>query len=405
MSSLFVIFVLFFLSFSSAAHEHHNTEKEQVEQNISPGMLKARKHFKSLEEKALAQDFKGLQTGEGNIEGLYKIKKTGIDSHHLVSAAKRFLVSLSAEERAKVQFDINSDEWRKWSNVDNGIYLRSGLSLKAMPIENKQKLMSLLNASLSIKGMDKVLAIMRSEHTLKELNDYSAHLDEDLYFITMFGEPSDSEPWGWQYEGHHLALNFFVLGDQVVLSPVFMGAEPTVATTGKYKGNKVLQEEQTLGLALMQSLTPLQQKQATIGKKRPTNMLAAANKDNLVLDYEGIQVSTFTKKQKSLLISLIEEYVFNLNKEHASFKLEEVITYLDKSYFAWVGDTKQKSVFYYRIHSPVILIEFDHQAPVGLPKTKGPRKAVRQHIHTMVRTPNGNDYGKDLLGQHLKNHH
>ena len=58
-------------------------------------------------------------------------------------------------------------------------------------------------------------------------------------------------------------------------------------------------------------------------------------------------------------------------------------------------------VFYYRIQSPVILIEFDHQPAVipGFPP--GP---TRNHIHTVVRTPNGNDYGKDLLRQHYAQH-
>jgi hypothetical protein len=58
-------------------------------------------------------------------------------------------------------------------------------------------------------------------------------------------------------------------------------------------------------------------------------------------------------------------------------------------------------VFYYRIHSPVVLIEFDHQSPVALP---GPRVPGKAHIHTVVRTPNGNDYGKDLLRQHYAQH-
>ena len=56
----------------------------------------------------------------------------------------------------------------------------------------------------------------------------------------------------------------------------------------------------------------------------------------------------------------------------------------------------QDSVFYYRIHSPVILIEFDHQRGVALDNDQ----PSRNHIHTVVRTPNGNDYGKDLLRQH-----
>lgn len=29
---------------------------------------------------------------------------------------------------------------------------------------------------------------------------------------------------------------------------------------------------------------------------------------------------------------------------------------------------------------------------------------TRDHIHVVVRTPNGNDYGKDLLRQHLLQH-
>jgi Protein of unknown function (DUF3500) len=46
----------------------------------------------------------------------------------------------------------------------------------------------------------------------------------------------------------------------------------------------------------------------------------------------------------------------------------------------------------------VILIEFDHQLPVGIQGL--PKVPNRRHIHTVVRTPNGNDYGKDLLRQH-----
>jgi hypothetical protein len=62
-------------------------------------------------------------------------------------------------------------------------------------------------------------------------------------------------------------------------------------------------------------------------------------------------------------------------------------------------------VFYYRIHSPVILIEFDHQLPVGLRHLAAdPKVPNHEHIHVVVRTPNGNDYGKDLLRQHYLQH-
>jgi hypothetical protein len=64
--------------------------------------------------------------------------------------------------------------------------------------------------------------------------------------------------------------------------------------------------------------------------------------------------------------------------------------------FAWMGGVDAESVFYYRIHSPVILVEFDHQRGIALDNDA----PSRHHIHTVVRTPNGNDYGRDLLRQH-----
>jgi hypothetical protein len=92
-----------------------------------------------------------------------------------------------------------------------------------------------------------------------------------------------------------------------------------------------------------------------------------------------------------------------MKEEHAKVKMTDIKKHLDKTYFAWIGKTDKNAVFYYRIHSPVILIEFDHQAPVGV-RGNG-RQPTRNHIHTIVRTPNGNDYGKDYLRQHLEKHH
>ena len=90
---------------------------------------------------------------------------------------------------------------------------------------------------------------------------------------------------------------------------------------------------------------------------------------------------------------------------HARVKMEEVRQHLDDTWFAWIGGTEPDSVFYYRIHSPVILIEFDHQRPANLRHLAATRTLpTREHIHAVVRTPNGNDYGKDLLRQHYTQH-
>ena len=70
--------------------------------------------------------------------------------------------------------------------------------------------------------------------------------------------------------------------------------------------------------------------------------------------------------------------------------------HLDDTCFAWIGPCDDVSPFYYRVHSPAILIEFDHQPGIVYDNDEH----TRNHIHTIVRTPNGNDYGKDLLRLH-----
>jgi hypothetical protein len=186
------------------------------------------------------------------------------------------------------------------------------------------------------------------------------------------------------------------------MTPTFMGSEPVIATTGRFAGASVMQEEQDRGLAFMRSLDAAQRARATIETaKTGNNALSQAFRDNLVLDYVGIRARDLTPAQREGLIEVIGEYVGNMAPGHARIRMEEVRAHLDDTWFAWIGDTGDDAVFYYRIQSPVILIEFDHQRPVAL---DGPRVPDRRHVHSVVRTPNGNDYGKDLLRQHYEQH-
>ena len=75
--------------------------------------------------------------------------------------------------------------------------------------------------------------------------------------------------------------------------------------------------------------------------------------------------------------------------------MNEVEAHLDETSFVWMGSTIDEP-FYYRVHSPVVLIEFDHHPGVVFDNAT----PSRNHIHTIVRTPNGGDYGADLLRQH-----
>ena len=187
------------------------------------------------------------------------------------------------------------------------------------------------------------------------------------------------------------------------MTPAFMGGEPIITTSGKYKGNTIFQDEQNIGLKFMQSLSETQQKEATLSTdKSGANIVAAAFSDNVTVDFEGLKVSSMTPKQKEAVLNLASQYINNMKEGHAKVKMEDIKKHIDDTYFVWRGTAADDAVFYYRIHSPVILIEFDHQSPVGVRGTD--RSPTRNHIHTMVRTPNGNDYGKDYIKQHLENH-
>jgi hypothetical protein len=362
-----------------------------------------KKRFADREAVALKEAYLGIFTENGKIHDLFPIYSTGVSTEPIIAAAVLFMGSLTSDQLNRTTFEIEDEEWRKWCNVDNGVYDRQGVSLKEMTGQQKNAALVLMQASLSAKGLQLSRDIMKTDHTLKELNNGSADYDEELYFFTIMGKPSETEPWGWQLDGHHLVINYFVLGDQVVMSPVFMGGEPIITTTGLYKGNTLFQDEQNLGLAFMQSLTKEQQLKATLStSKLKNNNEAEAFKDNLTLDYEGLIASQLPGQQKDILLHLISQYVNNLKEGHQQVKMEEVKAHMDHTWFAWVGGTDQNAIFYYRIHSPV-LIEFDHQRAVGIPDASKD-KPTRNHIHTIVRTPNGNDYGKDLLRQHLENH-
>jgi hypothetical protein len=176
--------------------------------------------------------------------------------------------------------------------------------------------------------------------------------------------------------------------------------------SGKYKGVSILQDEQNRGLEMLVALDEKQRARAILNPSKTKNYnLTEAWQDNIVLDYAGAQMVDFTPQQRKKLLELVELYVGNMDEGHARVQMDEVMLQHERTHFAWVGGSDATSAYYYRIHSPVILIEFDHQSPANLRKfAMDPNAPNREHIHCVVRTPNGNDYGKDLLRQHYLSH-
>jgi hypothetical protein len=279
--------------------------------------------------------------------------------------------------------------------------MRHGVCIESLDDRQRERALAILQESLSASGYALARDVMRLNYTIGEITGKWDEYGEWLYWLSIFGTPSADAPWGWQIDGHHLIVNCLVLGDQIVMTPTFLGSEPVLAVEGKYAGTRVFAAEEANGLALIQALTPEQRKQAIVGDTADYDGFAAAFRDNLRVPYAGIRHDALSGAQQDLLQRLIETYVGQMRPDHAAVKLAEVRRHLAETHFAWMGGCDDDSMFYYRVHSPVLLVEFDHQAGLALDNDQ----PSRNHIHTVVRTPNGNDYGKDLLRQHYERHH
>jgi hypothetical protein len=346
-------------------------------------------------EALLAQPFRGITTDGTVTPGLFKIEKTGVSTRPIKDAAEAWLASLGSQDRAPAVFPVETEAWRRWSNI-HPFVMRHGVPLDAMSPSQRGRALALLRASLSAQGFETARGVMKLNEVIREITGRDEEYGEWLYWLAVMGTPSDDLPWGWQLDGHHLIVNCFVLGDQVVMTPLFMGSEPVAIDAGPYAGTRVCEVEERDGLALVRALTEAQRAKTILGSELPVELFTAAFRDNLELRYQGIRYGELSTAQQRLLLGLVDTYVGRIRPGHAAMKLEEVARHLADTHFAWIGGVDDASVFYYRIHSPVVLIEFDHQRGIALDNDQ----PSRAHIHTVIRTPNGNDYGRDLLRQH-----
>jgi hypothetical protein len=348
-------------------------------------------------EASLAQPFKGITADGRPVRALFPLAPTGVSAQPIKDAADAFVASLTEEQQRRAAFGLDAEVWRHWSNI-HPYLMRHGLALDEMTSTQRERALALLAACLSERGVTTARDVMKLNEFIGEVTGRWDEYGEWLYWLSLMGAPSPSEPWGWQIDGHHLIVNCLVLGDQLVMTPMFMGSEPVTADTGKYAGTRVFAAEEGKGLALMQTLTAEQRAKATLGHELPVELFTAAFRDNFEMKYEGIRYGDLSRAQQGGLLDLVDVYVGRIRPGHARVRMDEVRRHLEDTWFAWMGGAAATSVFYYRVHSPVILVEFDHQRGIALDNDA----PSRDHIHTVVRTPNGNDYGKDLLRQHYE---
>ena len=353
-------------------------------------------------EEQIAEPFMGLTADGQVVPGLFTLQQTDLSNEGMMRAADAWIASIDPAQRDSALFSIDSDAWRRWSNI-HVFLMRHGAMMESMSQHQRDLAFGLLRESFSPSGFELARNIMKLNESFREITGSDDELGEWLYWLSVLGEPSLDGPWGWQFDGHHLNVNCFLLGGQMVMTPMFMGSEPVAVDIGRHAGTRVFQAEEGTALNLARTLSAEQRSKAIVSDDVPPGVFTGAFRDNFEMSYEGIKFGDLSSRQQALMFDLIGAYINRMRSDHAQFKMEEIRQHLNETHFAWMGGTEEDSVFYYRVHSPVILIEFDHQAGIFLDNDE----PTRNHIHTVVRTPNGNDYGKDLLRQHHEqvNHH
>jgi hypothetical protein len=340
--------------------------------------------------------------------GLRALEAAKVDTAPISDSALAFLQALSGPQRSQATFTMDAAEWRMWINVHMN-HFRHGVMLEDLAPAGRELALDLLRVTMSTRGFGQARAVMRLNELLAELTGDREAFGEWPYFMSIFGTPGADEPWGWQIDGHHLCLNVVVFDGRIVMTPSFMGAEPRRVRRGWLAGTSLFDPEEAFGLDLIRSLDAGQRERAirypSIHPDHiPTRlqnlfdgrMQAGAFHDNLVAAYQGVAGSEMSEGQRGVLLALTSTYAAWWADGHAKVQMREIEAHLDDTWFSWYGGYDDEAPFYYRVHSPVVLIEFDHHPGVAFDN----EVPSRHHVHTVVRTPNGGDYGVDLLEQH-----
>lgn len=312
----------------------------------------------------------------------------------LVSQANLFLSTLSEPLRAKAQYETNDAERVNWHFVPRE---RNGVSFREFNDKQRDAAVGLLKLSLSQQGYNKTMEIIALENVLREVENRGPddkYRDPLNYYFTVFGKPATDSPWGWRFEGHHIAFNFLSWNNSIESStPSFFGSNPGIVSTGEQRGKEVLKEETALGFALVNSFNESQLKVALISEVALPEIVSFNSRKAVPLEPKGLTYVGMNDTQKGMLVKLLEVYVRNYELGFSNKLMNKIKKAgIENLSFSWAGSLKPGVGHYYRIQGPMLLIELDNT------------QTNANHVHTVVRDLT-NDFGEDILRDHYQKEH
>lgn len=308
----------------------------------------------------------------------------------LAAAAQAWLDSLDDGQRREASYALDDAERENWHFIPRA---RQGLPLGRMSPAQQERARALVAAGLSERGRLATEAIMALEDVLAAMEG-SSHRDRNRYYFTLFGVPAGDGPWGWRVEGHHLSVNFAVVGSRVAATPMFFGSNPAeVRIEHAQRGRRALAEEEDQGRALLLALDEAQRRAAIIAPSAPADVITGNDRVAQLAAPTGLAYARMTPEQQRRLRALVEVYAGRLRPEIASTELQRIADQgWEQVHFAWAGPGEPGAAHYYRIHSPHFVIEYDNT------------QNQANHIHTTWRNFAA-DFGRDLLREHLRQDH
>jgi hypothetical protein len=320
-------------------------------------------------------------------------ERRGADSPpKIASAANAFLSTLDQKQRQAVLFAFDDDRQRvRWSNLPVGAVRRAGLSMGELSAAQRSAALSLVSSALSRRGFEKVRQIMEADETVQHNEGGNPMFGEDLYYISILGTPSPTQPWMLQFGGHHLALNITIAGERGILTPTLTGAQPSLYTVNG-KTVRPLGQESDKAIALLNALDESRRKQAILSY-RLADLVLGPGQDGKTTQPEGLKATAMNERQRAMLLDLISEWAGIVHESAATARMAELKADLEETWFAWSGPTDvapgRNIAAYYRIQGPHLVIEYAPQRMGADPS---------MHVHTMYRDPT-NDYGRKLAAK------
>ena len=313
-----------------------------------------------------------------DVKDSYELRTADEKTKMIVEAANAFVNSLDKIQKQTVTYKFSDNAQRSnWSNFPEGMIPRGGLDLGVLSRKQRTLLETLLSQIMSPKGMENLNYQLAAEDTIppSSILKYGSQ----NFYVALLGMPSNTQPWMFQFGGHHLAINVTIYGADVTFSPMLTGAQPAYI---QYEGNNIFitQNELSAVQAFMNSLTQ-EQKKVAVRSDEVIDLQYGPGKYSKKVAFEGIKGSELKAEQKRLLFNLINTRIGFINENDYEAVKSTTLAELDDTYFGWWG-SRNNLRFYFRITAPSLIIEYAPQE----------EKNKITHIHSMYRNPK-NDYG------------